>query len=200
MNRRRFVAFGLGLGVVASQAGHLLAYELRYGAAAQQLQSSGAHTYFPLVVKTGLGAAAAVLLIGLLAVGVARLAAGRPIPQEPAPPFMRLLGVLFSLQLGCFVVQETVEAAVGGTPASSPAALLLWGTAGQLPVAMVAALVLRWLAVRLRPALAQLLLPLGATYRRFVWAVAPRAFPLATEVVLSSDGITAAFNRRGPPL
>jgi hypothetical protein len=191
---------GLGLGVVASQAGHLLAYELRYGGAAPTLQSSGAHAYFPLVAKTGLGAAAAVMLLGLLAIGLARLAAGRPIPQEPGPSFLRLLGVLYSLQLTCFVVQETVEAAVGGAPASSPAALLLWGTVGQLPVAMVAALALRWLVVRLRPALAQLLLPVEATYQRFVWAVTPRAFSLATEVALSSAGITTAFNRRGPPL
>ncbi len=200
MSRGRVALLGLGLGAVASQAGHVVAYELRYGTAAQQVQSSGSHAYFPATAKTGLGAAAAVILIGLLAVGFARLAAGRPIRHEPAPSFLRLLGLLYTYQLTCFVLQETAEAAVGGIPPSSATTLLLWGTLGQLPVAMVAALALRWLVARLRPALAQLLVPLGAAYQRFVWAVSPRAFPLATVVDVSSDGITAAFNRRGPPL
>ena len=76
MSRGRFALAGLGLGLAASQAGHLLAYELRYGSAAAQLQSAGAHAYFPAVVKTGLGAAAAVTLLGLLVVGFARASSG----------------------------------------------------------------------------------------------------------------------------
>ena len=64
---RRFVLLGLGLAVVASQAGHLVAYQLRFGGAAQQLQSSGTHAYFPTLVKFGLGLAG-LGLAGALAV------------------------------------------------------------------------------------------------------------------------------------
>src|ERR1700716_3627333 len=49
------------LGAVAAQAGHLLTYQVLFGAAAQQVQSSGAHAYFPVLVKTFLGAAAAIV-------------------------------------------------------------------------------------------------------------------------------------------
>ncbi len=199
MSRARSALFGLGLGVVASQAGHLLAYALRYGAGAWQLQSSGAHAYFPVLVKTGLGVVASATLVGLLLVSFARIAAGRPVPHQPAPSFLRLIAVLFTVQLTCFLLQEAAEAAVGGAPPSSPAVLLLWGTAGQLPVALVAALALRWLLMRLGPAVARLQLLFTPARRRFVYAASVPAFPLATEAVLPGEKVARGFNRRGPP-
>ena len=58
MSGRKKALAIVGLGALGSQAGHLLAYQLRFGAAAQQVQSSGAHSYFPLLAKTALGVAA----------------------------------------------------------------------------------------------------------------------------------------------
>jgi hypothetical protein len=70
--RNRIVAV-LGVAIAGSQAGHLLAYQLRFGAAAQQVQSSGAHAYFPLLARTSLGIMAAVLLASLFLIGLARV-------------------------------------------------------------------------------------------------------------------------------
>jgi len=199
VSQKRVALFGLGFGMAASQAGHLLAYELRYGSAAVQLQSGGAHAYFPALVKTGLGAAAAVTLIGLLVVGFARVASGRPLAHQPAPSFLRLVAFLYTLQMACFVLQEAAEAALGGASPASPAVLLLWGTVGQLPVALVAALALHWLLMRLGPAIAQLQLMLTPARQRFVYAVTVLAFSLAPRVALSGEEIARSFNRRGPP-
>jgi hypothetical protein len=59
---RKRILTVLGVAIAGSQAGHLLAYQLRFGATAQQVQSSGAHAYFPLLARTSLGIAAIVLL------------------------------------------------------------------------------------------------------------------------------------------
>ncbi len=77
--------------------------------------------------------------------------------------------------------------------------LLLWGTVGQLPVALVAALALHWLLMRLGPAIAQLQLMLTPARQRFVYAVTVLAFSLAPRVALSGEEIARSFNRRGPP-
>lgn len=189
---------GIFLGVVASQAGHLIAYQLRFGAAAGQVQSTGAHAYFPGLVKTGIGLAAAFVLLALIAIGVARVVAGRKLDVAPAPPFLRLVAMLFGLQLTCFMVQETVEMAVGAPAATAPA-LLLWGTAGQLPVALMAALALRWLAVRLGPAVEHLLISIRPTLRLTLVSRAIAVWPVAP-VTVTAQHLTADFNRRGPPI
>src|SRR5260370_35054463 len=43
MNRRRLALAAVVLGLLGSQAGHLLAYRLRFGAAARQIQRPGPH-------------------------------------------------------------------------------------------------------------------------------------------------------------
>ncbi len=149
MNRRRVALAAVALALIASQAGHLLAYQLRFGAAAQSIQTTGAHAYFPLVAKTALGAAAAALLGGLLLVGLARAVTGRRVRSDSEPSYVSLLAVLFSLQLATFAAQEITEALVAGTSIGSAADLLLWGTLGQLPVAVIAAGALRWLSARI---------------------------------------------------
>ena len=58
---RRQALIVAAVGILGSQAGHLLTYQLLFGSAAQHLQSSGQHAYFPLLAKTALGAVAAVL-------------------------------------------------------------------------------------------------------------------------------------------
>lgn len=172
-----------------------MAYQLRFGAAAQQLQSTGAHAYFPAFVRTALGLAAAGTLAAMLIVGVARVAAGRR-TLASAPYFWRLLSILYTVQLACFAAQETAEALLGGGHASSAPLLLMWGAAGQLPVAMLAAVALRWLLARLEPAL-EVLRPLPAP-RLLTHAVAVGPRPVAVEVALSVPVLDTSY-RRGPP-
>ncbi len=152
MNGRRVPLAAVALALSASQAGHLLAYQLRFGAAAQSIQATGAHAYFPLVAKTALGAFAAALLGGLALVGLARLMSGRRVRSDSEPSYVSMLAVLFSLQLATFAAQEITEALVTGVSTGSAADLLLWGTLGQLPVAVIAAAALRWLSARIESA------------------------------------------------
>lgn len=199
MSGRRVALVVVGAGALASQAGHLLAYSLRFGAAAPRVQSSGAHEYFPALAKTGLGLLAVAFVGGLLLVALARVITGR-VDKDSAPSYLRLLAALYTLQLAVFAGQETVEAAVGGAPASSVAVLMLWGTVGQLPVAAIAALALRWLLARIRPALARVFAVASPVVQPFTVLVAPRPMPLAINVAVAVEHLAFDFSRRGPPL
>ena len=196
--KRSTLALVLGVGIVGSQAGHLLAYQLRFGSAALQVQNAGAHAYFPTLAKNALGLAAAAALAALFLIALARVAGTRP-EKESAPPYVRLLAALFTIQLVCFGLQETGEASLTGAAPTSVAVLLLWGTVGQLPIAAVAALALRWLLARLRPALAQLSLGYTSAFQVLPQASTFVPRPTGTEQVASTDGLAVAFNRRGPP-
>lgn len=198
MKRARVAGLVLGLGLVGSQAGHLLAYSLRFGATAQQIQSSGAHAYFPSLVKTGLGVAAVALLAALFVMGFARLLGGR-IEKDSAPSFIRLLAMLYTIQLACFGVQETAEALVSRAQAASAPDLVLWGTVGQLPVALVGAVALRWLLARLGPALAHIKVQLGAAFQLLPYAAAVVLLPVAAQPVPALDGLANTLSTRGPP-
>jgi len=196
MSRPRLASLILGAGLLGSQAGHLLAYELRFGGAASQLQSTGVHSYFPAIAKTGLGIASLALLAGLLVVGMARMLSRGPVIAGTAPSFVRLLAAIYTLQLALFALQETAEALLGGAPAGSAPLLLMWGALGQLPVAIAASLAVRWLLVRVRPALAVLRLrPQALMYVAPVAVI--QAWParpaLATVEVLDRAYV------RGPP-
>jgi hypothetical protein len=197
MRRGRLALLVFGMAVAGSQAGHLVAYQLRFGAAARQLEGAGAHAYFPALAKTAIGVAALAALASLAVVGAARLASGRRIERESAPAALRLLALLFTVQLAVFTAQETVEAALGGAHMATAGDLLLWGTAGQLPVALLSAFALRWLAARLEPAL-RALAPLGVACRPLVPAVRPRP-PAGAVAVFAARGGVDAFTRRGPP-
>src|SRR5438046_7409419 len=85
---KRVVWIVPAFGLIGSQAGHLLAYELRFGNAAQQVQSAGAHSYFPSLAKTGLGVAALTLLVALFIIGAGRVGTGRRIKPEATPSFV----------------------------------------------------------------------------------------------------------------
>lgn len=179
-----------GVAIAGAQAGHLLAYELRFGPAAQQLQSTGAHAYFPLLVKTSLGAAALALVGSLFLIGFARLAAGRGIDKDSSPSLLRLVSVLYTVQLALFVVQESIE----GGPAS---AMVLWGLLGQMPVALIGAVALQWLLARLRPAVASI-----AFWSELV--VQPRittsvVWPAPVPVLVVATPVAGPISRRGPP-
>lgn len=189
-----------GLGLLASQAGHLLAYQIRFGAAAQQVQSSGAHAYFPLVAKTALGAVASVLIAGLLLVGLARILSGRREQSVTGPSYLSLLAFLFSIQLTVFAAQEVAEGLIAQSPIGTAPQLLLWGTLGQLPIAIVAALALRWLATRVESSVgairevvrASIPTPRAALVAVPVYAVPERALQVALFA-------RSPLDQRGPP-
>lgn len=191
----------LAVGVLGSQAGHLLAYQVRFGVAATQLQSSGAHAYFPGVVRTSLGLIAALVLAGLFVVGLARILSGRSIRPDSAPNLLRLVAVLYTLQLAWFAGQEVGEALLAGMPADSVAHLLLWGTLGQLPVAVIAAASLRWLLARFESAITEIRVALAAVPKPLsppiaiavpVWGHDNRALTLRSVA-------GASLAKRGPP-
>ncbi len=191
----------LGVAVLGSQAGHLLAYQARFGVAATQLQSSGAHAYFPGVVRTSLGVIAALVLAGLFVVGLARILSGRSIRPGSAPNLLRLVAVLYTLQLACFAGQEVGEALLAGTPVDSVAHLLLWGTLGQLPVAVIAAASLRWLLARFESAITEIRVALAALPK-------PLSAPIAIAVpvwghdngaLMLRSVAGASLAKRGPP-
>jgi hypothetical protein len=196
VNGRRAAAALAGIGIVAAQAGHVLAYQLRFGGAAQQVQSSGAHAYFPALAKSGIGLAAAGFLACLLVVGLARVISGRRTEIVSAPSYLRLLAALFTLQLAFFAAQETVESLVAGAPPASAAVLLLWGTVGQLPAAAVAAVALRWLLTRLRPAIAVMRAVTAPVH--LTQALVPIPLPSRAEVFVARIA-PSSFSRRGPP-
>lgn len=132
-------------------------------------------------------------------VGFARLVAGRRVPHESAPSFLRLLAVLYTIQLAFFALQETAEAAFSGAPPNSVEVLILWGTVGQLPVAVISALALRWLLVRLRPALLLLRSRFESAFQLLPYTSALVLVPVQTETAIASDGFANMLNPRGPP-
>lgn len=199
MNKRTVAVLGLAL--AGSQAGHLLAYQLRYGAAAMQVQSTGAHGYFPILAKTGLGAVAAALIGGLFVVGLTRVIAGRALARTASrPPYLGLVASLFTLQLAFFLGQETIEALIAGFPLGPVEQTLLWGIVGQLPVAALGALTLAWLETRFGSAIEEI---------RAVLAVGPPSLaPALVALPIAAAPDRALFlarvagpslTKRGPP-
>ena len=190
-----------GLAVAGAQAGHLLAYQLRFGADAFQVQSSGAHAYFPALLKTSVGAVALALVAGLLIIAAARLVArGSSTLNFGGPPFMSLLATLFTIQLAWFIGQEVAESLFAGLPPGSASGLLLWGMVGQLPVALAGAAALRWLWTRVEAAASEL----AAVARIALPSSIPA--PVAIVAVRDSDramllahAARSTFTKRGPP-
>jgi hypothetical protein len=190
----------LGLGLLGSQAGHLLAYQIRFGAAAQQIQSTGAHAYFPLVAKTALGAAAAALIGALLIVGFARILSGRRIRSTAEPSCVSVLAFLFSIQLAAFAAQEIAEAIVVGSTVRSAPDLMLWGTLGQLPIAAIGALAFRWLSARVEAAVGVLRDVVGAIVPLPLSPLVAIAFYAASDqALLASRNAWSNVAKRGPP-
>jgi hypothetical protein len=191
----------VGLALAGSQAGHLLAYQLRFGPAAQQVQSTGAHAYFPLLARTSLGIVAIVLLASLFLIGLARVLVGRTsVRATPTTSFVGLLAALFTIQLACFASQEVGEALVAHTRLASPADLLLWGALGQLPIAAMGATALGWIYTRFEAAVDEI--------RRVIAVRQPAPVPIPVEIpvwtgadatFLLSRVAGASLGKRGPP-
>jgi hypothetical protein len=198
---RRQTLTVVGAGILGSQAGHLFTFQLLFGSAAQHLQSSGSHAYFPLLAKTALGAVAAGLLAGLFVIGLARVVSGQSrVKKGSQKPFVQLVAVLFTIQLACFISQEVAEATIAGTGVASAASLLLWGTLGQLPVAAFAAVGLRWLFTNVESAVEDLRAvltlvrppPIPSLTTVQIWP-APNGSPALLRLIVGSPA------KRGPP-
>lgn len=190
----------LGFGALLAQAGHLIVYQLEFGAAAQAMQSQGAHAYFPGFAKTGLGVLAAAMLGGLFLIGIARLLPGRPVVvTSRGPSYVSLLSILFTVQLVWFSAQETIESLTAGDALPSLLSLIFLGSAGQLPVAILAALALKWLAVGVEAAL----LAFRAELAVRVASVAPASLfvprPELVSVSALAESCPTAYIKRGPP-
>ena len=189
------------VGILGSQAGHLLAFQLVFGSAAQHLQSSGAHAYFPLLAKTALGVVAAAFLAGMFVIGLARMVSGRSrVAATSQNSYLELVALLFTVQLACFIVQEVTEATIAGTGAAPAPYLLLWGTLGQLPVAAVAAIGLRWLWTRFESAVQELRAVLAMVSAPVVpHLLTVQLWPAANGSVLRLHPAGGSLNQRGPP-
>lgn len=191
----------VAVGVLGSQAGHLLTFQILFGSAAQHLQSSGAHAYFPLLAKTALGVIAAAVLGGMFVIGLARIAGGRSrVAAGSQKSFVQLVSILFTIQLACFTTQEVAEAMVAGSAVASAPYLLLWGTLGQLPVAAIAAIGLRWLWTRFGAAVENLravLTTLGAPKFPTLANVQMWPAPDGGRLLLQLAG--GSPSKRGPP-
>ena len=189
----------VGFGIVLSQLGHLLVYQLQFGATAQLVQSTGAHTYFPTLVKTSLGLGAAAVLASLLLICVARsVTGGLGRPMAGGPSYLRVLGALFTVQLVFFALQETVESVAAGSAVASAPHLLLMGSIGQLPVALLGALALKWLLVRFEAAVIEIRVAPAS----IPWSISPVAVVVSiwSHYDLVRRPIAgASLAQRGPP-
>jgi hypothetical protein len=128
-----------GLAIPFAELGHLLAYGVR-------VPSTGSHFYFPTLLQVAGGGLGAGLLTSLAVLALARLLTGTVRRRRPWS-FPLLFAGLLAAQMAVFLVQESLES--GSLP---QVATVTAGLLGQQPVALVAAIVLRWLSARLAPA------------------------------------------------
>jgi hypothetical protein len=200
MHRGRAPAV-LAVALAGSQAGHLVAFQLRFGSAAQHLQSAGAHAYFPTLAKTIMGILAVAFVAAIFVVGLARVLTHRSRARTTAAPnYLELLAALFTIQLVCFIAQEVGESLVAGTSAGSAPDLILWGTLGQLPVAVLAASALRWLWTRFESAVEDLRKVIAVAEARAARvSVSLALWPARDRALLLSQADGGSLGKRGPP-
>jgi len=208
MRPRRVALMALPLAVLAaSQAGHLLAWQLRQGPQALPVVGSEAHGYVAALTTVTFGMAGVAILAALCVIGAARVAQlGRAVlPTAPAPrlrriPVLDAAAFLFVLQLAVYLAQETVEAVWAGSSRPGFADVLLWGSLGQVPAAVVAGAALSWLSIRFEAAVEQLLNPAAAVPLSPRSALAlPRVGMRRAALTLPIQVPGGAFSERGPP-
>lgn len=174
----------LGFALPLEQLGHALASVLNRGSV---LEPGAAHSYLAGTVEAAATITGGALLAALIPVALARRAHGR-MPRGSAWPFLLLLLGLASIQLELFLAQELAE---GGRSLD----IVVRGLEGQLPVALVGALVLHWLSARVGPALAALSAPaLPVAALAAIWPLASWLPPLPLATLM-----TGATGARGPP-
>ena len=192
------------LGLVLSQPGHALGYFAQYGPQSFGIQSQGAHAYFPTTINLSVGLLTTLVLAAAVVVGLGRLAVGKALGfrrgRVPSP--VAIVLVLAIVQLNVFAFQEMVEAQAAGEVLDGQW-LLTWlylAAAGQLPVAIVAGLLIAWGSVRLEAAIGALrsswkLLRLSP--RPAVVAPGAPSRPIRPSAL--AETFPAALTKRGPP-
>jgi hypothetical protein len=146
VSRARTVLLLGALAVPLAELGHMVGYGFR-------VSSTGAHWYFPGAVSAAAGLTGGVL-IGTLALLVLAKVLSGAVPRRQPWPFALLFTGLLAAQVTVFLIQESLEAqAIPGT------ATLAIGLLAQQPVALAAALALRWLSARVGPALETIATP-----------------------------------------
>jgi hypothetical protein len=191
----------VGFGILLSQLGHLLVYQLQFGSAAQAVQSTGAHAYFPTLVKTGLGFGAAAFLASLLVIGASRFMSGG-IATRPVggPSYLSLLSLMFTIQMADFGLQETVESLAAGAAVASAPHILLLGTVGQLPVAALGALAFKWLLLRFESAVTEIRVAMAAPPARVPCvAIAIPVWGYDNRHLVLRPAAGPSLSKRGPP-
>lgn len=185
-----------------SQLGHLLAYLVRYWPSGWSHESFGTHAYFPTMAGTSAGLLGLVVLATLAVVGLARLLVGRRHSSRRrtrGAALADLVAVLLPLQLAIFVTQETTELVLAGQLHSLADVPILWGLAGQVPVAGLAALFLHWASIAVERAIDRLNVWLD------VVVASPRLTPPSPQLAqvlglaATADGPTAGLERGPPP-
>lgn len=190
------------IGLAGSQAGHFVSYEARFGAGAGQLQSSGVHAYYLPLATALAGGLGAVLLVGLLLVAWARVfsAGGRVRQATGSWRVFDAFAALFVLQLAVYAGQESIESLAGGLRQPLLLDLLLWGSLGQLPVALLGAVAYAWLSTAVDDAVAAI--EIGLVEIRPL-RLAPAATPARSDgrsrALILQQCAPASFVKRGPP-
>ncbi|HEX6489050.1 MAG TPA: hypothetical protein VF137_09320 [Candidatus Dormibacteraeota bacterium] len=193
----------LVIGLAGSQAGHFLSYEARFGAGAGQLQSSGVHAYYLPLATALAGGVGSVLLVGLLLVAWARVfsAGGRVRHATGSWRVFDAFAALFVLQLTVYAGQESVESLAGGLRQPLLLDLLLWGSLGQLPVALLGAIALTWWSTAVGGAVAAIEVGLVEVRPvRLVLSASPARPDGRSRALILQQCAPASFAKRGPPL
>jgi hypothetical protein len=185
VTRARSVLLVAAVAVPLAQLGHLVAFGFR-------VSSTGAHWYFPSAVSVAGALIGAGLVAALALLVLASLVSGA-VPRRRPWSFALLFSGLLAAQVTFFLVQEGLEAhTIPGT------ATLAIGLLSQQPVALVAALALRWLSARLGPALYAIATPRRPQLVVLGSLLAPA---IAVSVVaLGPARPRLAYGQRAPPL
>ena len=188
--------------VSASQLGHLITYFVRFGSGALAAQSTGAHAYYPSVGVLAGGLGGATVLFALAAIALARLIAGRAAGLRVTSGWRiwELFAALFTIQLAIYAGQETMESVLANAPVAGALVLILLGSIGQLPAALIAAVAISWISKRFTGAVAVLRAAIRPRVIRlnFVVPVQPMVVGQTRLIVLAQSS-PRSLAKRGPP-
>ena len=184
--------------LAAAESGHLLTYLVRFGPGALRIESGDSHSYLPALSVLLTGAVGSALVLVGLVIALARQV-GSGAHSRRGIPFINLASLLLVLQFTIFVTQETGEAlaAQGSLPSASD--LAFWGILGQLPAALLAALIVRRPLAEVEVAVE--ILADGPALQLGLRRLAAVGFPVSYHrPQLSSRPVNRSNPRRGPPL
>ncbi len=184
--------------LAAAQIGHVITYVVRFGPGAVGLQSRGGHAYLPALSALLGGAAGAGIVIALLLVALARQY-GSQVSSRSGPALINLASQLLLLQLVVYGSQEMAEALANHGALPSATDLGFWGILGQLPAALLVAVVLKRLLTEVEGAIDVLASISPAGLRtRIIGSLAAPAADFETQLHTAVSPRSASL--RGPPI